>query len=45
MISTSEIKISCIIDIKHTETAVKILHKAFDLEKPGRSKKPKRKTR
>ncbi len=31
MISTSEIKISCIIDIEHTETAVKVLHDAFDL--------------
>lgn len=31
MISTSEIKISCIIDIKHTEAAVKVLHKVFGL--------------
>ncbi|MEF9475655.1 MAG: aspartate kinase [Candidatus Mariimomonas ferrooxydans] len=31
MISTSEIKISCIIDIRHTEEAVKVLHNAFDL--------------
>jgi aspartate kinase len=31
MISTSEIKISCIIDIKHTEEAVKVLHKVFGL--------------
>ena len=33
MISTSEIKISCVIEEKHTEQAVKILHKAFALEK------------
>ena len=32
MISTSEIKISCVIDVKHTETAVRALHKAFELE-------------
>lgn len=31
MISTSEIKISCIIDIRHTEEAVKVLHNAFEL--------------
>ncbi len=31
MISTSEIKISCIIDINQTETAVKTLHDVFDL--------------
>ena len=33
MISTSEIKISCVIDVKHTETAVKALHKVFKLAK------------
>jgi aspartate kinase len=33
MISTSEIKISCVVDVKHTETAMKVLHKAFELEK------------
>jgi aspartate kinase len=33
MISTSEIKISCIIDAKYTELAVRSLHKAFDLDK------------
>ena len=33
MISTSEIKVSCIIDQKHTKTAVNSLHKAFNLEK------------
>lgn len=33
MISTSEIKISCLIDEKYMELAVRALHKAFDLEK------------
>jgi aspartate kinase len=33
MISTSEIKISCVINEKHTELAVKVLHDAFELEK------------
>ena len=33
MISTSEIKVSCIIDQKHTKTAVNALHKAFNLDK------------
>ncbi|RKX60158.1 MAG: aspartate kinase [Thermodesulfobacteriota bacterium] len=32
MISTSEIKISCVIDEKYTELAVRALHEAFDLE-------------
>lgn len=31
MISTSEIKISCVIDSKYTELAVRILHEAFNL--------------
>ena len=31
VISTSEIKISVLIDQKHTNEAVKILHKEFDL--------------
>lgn len=31
MISTSEIKISCIIDAKYTELAVRVLHEAFKL--------------
>jgi aspartate kinase len=31
MISTSEIKISCIIEEKYTELAVRILHQAFEL--------------
>ena len=34
MISTSEIKISCLIDAKYTELAVRALHDAFELEKP-----------
>lgn len=35
MISTSEIKISCVIDSKYTELAVRALHDAFELEKPA----------
>lgn len=31
MISTSEIKVSCIIDLKFTELAVRVLHETFDL--------------
>jgi aspartate kinase len=34
MISSSEIKISCIIDSKYTELAVRALHDAFELDKP-----------
>lgn len=33
MISTSEIKVSCVIDVKDTEKAVRALHRAFILEK------------
>ena len=33
MISTSEIKVSCVIDEKEVERAVQVLHKAFDLGK------------
>ncbi len=33
MISTSEIKISCVIDAKYAELAARILHDAFDLGK------------
>jgi aspartate kinase len=33
MIATSEIKISCIIDEKYTELAVRVLHDAFELDK------------
>ncbi|MCJ7810014.1 MAG: ACT domain-containing protein, partial [Desulfobulbaceae bacterium] len=32
MISTSEIKISCIIEEKYTELAVRVLHSAFGLD-------------
>ena len=38
MISTSEIKISCVIEDKYGELAVRVLHDAFDLETP----KPRR---
>jgi len=33
MISTSEIKISCVIDAKYAELAVRALHRVFELEK------------
>ena len=33
MISTSEIKISCVIEDKYTELAVRVLHDAFELDK------------
>jgi aspartate kinase len=33
MISTSEIRISCIVEEKYTELAVRVLHTAFDLDK------------
>lgn len=35
MISTSEIKISVVIDEKYMELAVRALHKAFELDQPG----------
>lgn len=35
MISTSEIKISVVIDEKYMELAVRTLHKAFDLDQPA----------
>lgn len=35
MISTSEIKISCLIDAKYTELAVRALHDTFELDKPS----------
>jgi len=35
MISTSEIKISVVIDEKYLELAVRALHSAFELDKPG----------
>ena len=34
MISTSEIKISCVIEEKYTELAVRVLHQAFGLDSP-----------
>jgi aspartate kinase len=34
MISTSEIKVSVVIDEKYTELAVRVLHKAFGLDQP-----------
>ncbi|PLX88102.1 MAG: aspartate kinase [Desulfuromonas sp.] len=33
MISTSEIKVSCVIDAKYTELAVRVLHEAFGLDR------------
>jgi aspartate kinase len=33
MISTSEIKISCVIDAKYTELAVRVLHDTFEMDK------------
>ena len=33
MISTSEIKISCIIEMKYSELAIRVLHEAFALDK------------
>jgi aspartate kinase len=33
MISTSEIKVSCVIEAKYTELAVRALHEAFGLDK------------
>jgi aspartate kinase len=35
MISTSEIKVSCIINVKYTELAVRVLHEAFGLSEGG----------
>jgi aspartate kinase len=40
MISTSEIKISCVIDSKYTELAVRALHDAFELDKPSVTEEP-----
>ena len=39
MISTSEIKISCVIEDKYGELAVRVLHDAFDLGQPPSKKK------
>lgn len=38
MISTSEIKVTCLIEDKYTELAVRTLHKAFQLEEAGNCK-------
>ncbi|MBI1865836.1 MAG: aspartate kinase [Nitrospirae bacterium] len=39
MISTSEIKVSCVIDLKYAELAVRVLHDAFNLgAEPGAEK-------
>ena len=35
MISTSEIKVSVVIDEKYTELAVRVLHKVFNLDQPA----------
>ena len=35
MISTSEIRITCLIDRRHLETAARALHRAFELEEPS----------
>lgn len=43
MISTSEIKVSCIIDSKYTELAVRVLHTAFGLGETKGEKGKKRK--
>jgi len=37
-ISTSEIKISCLIEAKYTELAVRVLHDAFELGEKAVSK-------
>jgi aspartate kinase len=39
MISTSEIKISCVIEDKYGELAVRVLHDAFGLEEPPSKRK------
>jgi aspartate kinase len=38
MISTSEIKISCVVEAKYSELAARVLHKVFGLEKGGLKK-------
>jgi aspartate kinase len=44
MISTSEIKVSCVIDSKYTELAVRVLHDVFELVEGNKEQaKPKRK--
>ena len=39
MISTSEIKVSCVIEEKYTELAVRVLHDAFGLEREQEASK------
>ena len=39
MISTSEIKVSCVIEEKYTELAVRALHEAFGLDIPPEEEK------
>jgi aspartate kinase len=41
MISTSEIKTSVVVDEKYMELAVRVLHKAFELDKPPAEEKMK----
>ncbi|MBI2995699.1 MAG: aspartate kinase [Candidatus Melainabacteria bacterium] len=38
MISTSEIKVSCVVDVKDGEKAVKAIHKVFELDKVNKEK-------
>lgn len=45
MISTSEIKISCVIDSKYTELAVRTLHDVFELSKTPPQKREKGKAK
>ncbi|MBI3803251.1 MAG: aspartate kinase [Nitrospirae bacterium] len=45
MISTSEIKISCVIDSKYTELAVRTLHDVFELSKAPPQKTEKAKSK
>jgi len=40
MISTSEIKVSCVVDEKYGELAIRLLHEAFGLDKAPAKKKP-----
>jgi len=35
MISTSEIKVSVVLDEKYLELAVRVLHRAFELDQPA----------
>ncbi len=44
-ISTSEIKLSCLIDAKYTELAVRELHGAFELAKGPSALKPRKRAR